>query len=45
MVGRFIDDLEFLKDSKDFSRRNDGASLWFIALAFSVSFMLIIFFG
>lgn len=42
MVGRFIDDLEFLKDSKDFSRRNDGASLWFIALAFSVSFMLII---
>ncbi len=42
MVGRFIDDLEFLKDSKDFSRRNDGVPLWYIAVAFVMAFMLVV---
>lgn len=42
MVGRFIDDLEFLKDSKDFALRDETESHWYIGLAFAVSFMLII---
>lgn len=42
MVGRFIDDLEFLKDSKDFSIRDETESHWYIGLAFTIAFMLVV---
>jgi two-component system cell cycle sensor histidine kinase/response regulator CckA len=41
LVGRFLDDEEFVKEAKGFSRRDYGVPLWHIAAAFIAAFCLI----
>jgi two-component system cell cycle sensor histidine kinase/response regulator CckA len=42
LLGRFLDDAEFLKEAEGFSRRNYGIPLWHVFAAFIVAFCLIV---
>jgi two-component system cell cycle sensor histidine kinase/response regulator CckA len=42
VVGRFLDDVEFLKEAEGFSRRDYGIPIWHVVVSFVMAFCLII---